>query len=221
MAEPLPDSYLTISAPSTGEFKDRGSKFLAYAFPVTTAEEWQTNLEAIKKEHPKARHHCFAYRLGLNGNNFRANDDGEPSGTAGRPILGQIDSLGLVNVFVVVVRYFGGTLLGTSGLINAYKSSASAALDAANIIEKLVEDVFLLSIDYSLVGDAMDALKKLETHIIKQEFGEKAFLEIAIRQKAVQETLLKLNAFVGKTSLEQAAATQKVDGMEVKYLHTR
>ncbi|MDV7392848.1 YigZ family protein, partial [Arthrospira platensis SPKY1] len=122
----LPDTYRTLSGPSTGEFRDRGSKFLAYAFPVYTDEEIGLHLEEVRKLHPKARHHCYAYRLGLDGNHFRANDDGEPSGTAGRPILGQIDSFGLCNVLLVVTRYFGGTLLGTSGLINAYKLSAAA-----------------------------------------------------------------------------------------------
>ena len=122
------DIYQTIRGESNGEFRDRGSKFIAYAYPVYTEEEWQEKLEAVRKAHPKARHHCYAYRLGLDGHNFRANDDGEPSGTAGRPILGQIDSFGLVNVIVIVVRYFGGTLLGASGLITAYKNSAADAL---------------------------------------------------------------------------------------------
>jgi uncharacterized YigZ family protein len=138
------DHYKTIAGPSTGEFKDRGSKFFAYAFPVFTEEEWQEELEAVKKEHFKARHHCYAYRLGVDQNNFRANDDGEPSGTAGRPILGQIDSFELTNVLIIVVRYFGGTKLGTSGLINAYKLSAAAALDNATIEERLIEDVYTL-----------------------------------------------------------------------------
>ncbi|MEM6700850.1 MAG: YigZ family protein, partial [Bacteroidota bacterium] len=130
----MSDQYKTLAAPSTGEFKDRGSKFFAYAFPVETETEVATALEQVKKEHFKARHHCYAYRLGMDKNNFRANDDGEPSGMAGRPILGQIDSWELTDVFIVVVRYFGGTKLGTSGLINAYKKSAMDALEQAEII---------------------------------------------------------------------------------------
>jgi len=135
----MQDQYQTIFESSIGEFKDRGSKFIAYAYPVYTEKDWQKHLEEVKKLHFKARHHCYAYRLGLDGNQFRANDDGEPSGTAGRPILGQIDSFGLTNVFVVVVRYFGGTKLGTSGLINAYRESTATAFRNAQIIEKTVE----------------------------------------------------------------------------------
>src|SRR5688500_10700449 len=118
----------TIDKPSFAEFKDRGSKFLAFAYPIETVESFKTCLQQLKKEHPKAVHHCFAYRIGTDRNNFRVNDDGEPSGSAGRPILGQIDSKELTNVAVIVVRYFGGTLLGVPGLINAYKSATSMAL---------------------------------------------------------------------------------------------
>ncbi|HEY8971071.1 MAG TPA: YigZ family protein, partial [Puia sp.] len=115
------DFYYTIEKEATAEFKDRGSKFIGYAIPVSSVDEFKEKLNEVKKLHPKATHHCFAYRLGLDGNVFRVSDDGEPSGSAGRPILGQIDSKELVNVLVVVVRYFGGTLLGVPGLINAYK----------------------------------------------------------------------------------------------------
>ena len=128
----IKDHYKTVAGPAHGEYKDRGSKFLAYAFPVYAEEEWQARLEEVRREHPKARHHCYAYRLGLDGNNFRANDDGEPSGTAGRPILGQIDSFELVNILVIVVRYFGGTLLGASGLINAYRQDTGAGRRAGS-----------------------------------------------------------------------------------------
>ena len=121
------DAYRSLAAPSTGEFKDRGSRFLAYAWPVRTEAEALEHLEALRKEHFKARHHCFAWRLGPDGTRFRANDDGEPSGTAGRPILGQIDSFNLTNVVIVVVRYFGGTLLGASGLIQAYREGSTFA----------------------------------------------------------------------------------------------
>ena len=127
-----PDFYNTIEKPATAEFKDRGSKFLAYVYPVQLIEEFKIRLADLKKEHPKAVHHCFAYRLGTDKNNFRVSDDGEPSGTAGRPILGQIDSKELTNVVIIVVRYFGGTLLGVPGLINAYKTSASMVLQTAN-----------------------------------------------------------------------------------------
>ena len=132
------DYYNTIDSPSIAEFKERGSKFIAYAFPVQTINDFKEKLAGIKKEHPKATHHCFAYRLGLDGSVFRVSDDGEPSGSAGRPILGQIDSKQVTNVGVVVVRYFGGTLLGVPGLINAYKTATSMALQITPIIAKPV-----------------------------------------------------------------------------------
>src|ERR1700704_389213 len=134
-----PDYYNTIEKPAIAEFKDRGSKFIAYAFAVADVNAFKERLAAIKKEHPKATHHCFAYRIGLDGNNFRVNDDGEPSGSAGRPVLGQIDSKQLTNVLVIVVRYFGGTLLGVPGLINAYKTTAALALQVTPVVRKPVE----------------------------------------------------------------------------------
>src|SRR5881394_2188011 len=127
------DFYYTITQCSNAEFKDRGSKFIAFAFPVETVDDFKKQLQVLKKDHPKAVHHCFAYRIGTDGNNFRSSDDGEPSGTAGKPILGQIDSKELVNVAVIVVRYWGGTLLGVPGLINAYKVSAAMALQVTPI----------------------------------------------------------------------------------------
>ncbi len=212
------DSYLTISRPSAGEFKDRGSKFLAYAFPASTAEEWQGCLEKVKKEHPKARHHCYAYRLGLDQNDFRANDDGEPSGTAGRPILGQIDSFQLTNVLVVVVRYFGGTLLGASGLINAYRSSAKDALQSADIVEKLVEDFFRVSFEYALMGEVMNAVKKLEINILNQYFKETAYIDISIRKGESAAQLLRLKASLGKMSLEEAEQIETIEGIAISLL---
>ena len=140
--------YNTIAQISTAEFKDRGSKFIAYAFPVETADDFKKQLQLLKKEHPKAVHHCFAYRIGTDGNNFRSSDDGEPSGTAGKPILGQIDSKGLTDVAVIVVRYWGGTLLGVPGLINAYKMAASMAFQVTPVIQKQVELKYSIEFDY-------------------------------------------------------------------------
>ncbi len=209
----MTDSFLTISKPSNGEFKDRGSKFLAYAFPASTEDEWQSALDQVKKEHPKARHFCYAYRLGLDRNNFRANDDGEPSGTAGRPILGQIDSYGLTNVMIIVVRYFGGTLLGTSGLINAYKLSAEAALNNSKIVEKVLEDVFRINFDYAYMGEVMNAVKKLDINIVHQYFQEIAYVEIAIRKTESTTTLTKLKALLCKVSLEEAELIDEMEGI--------
>jgi uncharacterized YigZ family protein len=175
------DTYTTLAAPSTGEFKDRGSKFIAYAYPAQSEEEALEKLAALRKEHPKARHHCFAWRFGVDGLRFRANDDGEPSGTAGRPILGQIDSQGLSNVVVIVVRYFGGTLLGASGLIQAYRESARAALENAQKEERVLEAVFRIRFDYARMSDLLNIVKKGGYSILRQDYGEYPELDIAVR----------------------------------------
>jgi uncharacterized YigZ family protein len=161
--------YKTITNATTADFRDRGSKFHAYAFPIADVQEVKTHLQALKKEHPKAVHYCYAYRIGTDGLEFRANDDGEPSGSAGRPILGQIDSAGLTNVLVVVVRYFGGTLLGVPGLINAYKTATTEALQKAEVTQKWIEDVVHISFDYPVMGEVMYLLRQSEATIYSQE----------------------------------------------------
>jgi uncharacterized YigZ family protein len=211
----MTDAYFTINASSTGEYKDRGSKFIAYAFPVRTEEAAMAHLEALRKEHFKARHHCFAWRLGLDGQRFRANDDGEPSGTAGRPILGQIDTLGLTDVLVVVVRYFGGVLLGTSGLIQAYRETAAEALRQASVIEKIVKTGFILDFDYALMPDIMQALKKLDIEIFEQEFGDRGKIDIGIRQSEIADKLLKTRALLWKVSTDEAAGLDWPPGLQV------
>jgi uncharacterized YigZ family protein len=161
--------YNTISAPSHTEFKDRGSRFLAYAFPIQSVDDFKKRLKELKEEHPKAAHHCFAYRLGTDGNNFRSGDDGEPSGSAGKPILGQIDSKGLTDVAVVVVRYFGGTLLGVPGLINAYKTATSLALQLTPITEKPILVEYELEFDYTLMNDVMIFVKRYNSVVLQNE----------------------------------------------------
>lgn len=161
--------YTTISAAGQGDFRDRGSKFLAFAYPVSSALEIKERLQLLKKEHPKAVHHCYAYRIGTDSTRYRANDDGEPSGSAGKPILGQIDSLGLTNVLVVVVRYFGGTLLGVPGLINAYKTATNLALEPVPKIEKWIERLYNITFDYPVMGEVLYLLKQCEATIYKQE----------------------------------------------------
>lgn len=217
----MEDAYKTIAAPSTGEFRDRGSKFLAYAYPVYEEDTIQEHLAALKKEHLKARHHCYAWRLGTDGLQFRANDDGEPSGTAGRPILGQIDSFELTNVFVVVVRYFGGTKLGTSGLINAYKLSAAAALENAEIIERLLEAVYSVEFDYSLMSDVMNAVKHFDIEIVKQEFTDKGYLQIAIRLSETEEKLRRMRAQIAGVFLEEKEKWESIEGLKIEYKYTR
>lgn len=183
------DTYITLAAPSTGEYKDRGSKFIAYAYPAQNDEEALEKLAALRKEHPKARHHCFAWRFGVDGLRFRANDDGEPSGTAGRPILGQIDSHGLTNVVVIVARYFGGTLLGASGLIQAYRESANAALEKAEKEKRVLEAVFRIRFDYARMSDVLNIVKKGGYSILKQDYGENPELDIAIRLGEKEQAL--------------------------------
>ncbi|HYO20771.1 MAG TPA: YigZ family protein [Flavisolibacter sp.] len=161
--------YTTISTPSQTELKDRGSRFIAHAFPIQTAEDFKKRLKELKEGHPKAAHHCFAYRLGTDGNNFRASDDGEPSGSAGKPILGQIDSKGLTNIAVVVVRYFGGTLLGVPGLINAYKTSASFALQLSPVMQKPILVNYELQFDYTLMNDVMMFVKRYSGVVLRKE----------------------------------------------------
>ncbi|MCD8528531.1 MAG: IMPACT family protein [Chitinophagales bacterium] len=153
-------TYFSITHPAEAYFEDKGSKFLAFAYAVANENEIKNALVEIKEKHPKATHHCYAYRLGFDKNNYRANDDGEPSGSAGRPILGQIDSFGLSNVLIIVVRYYGGTKLGVSGLINAYKHATKNALEQAEIIEKDIEQEIEIHCNYLQVNDVFNFLKK-------------------------------------------------------------
>lgn len=178
------DTYLTIAATSHGEFKEKGSKFLAYAYFVSNESDIKEKLDLLKKEHFKATHHCYAYRLGTDGKNYRANDDGEPSGTAGRPILGQIDSFGLTNLLIVVVRYYGGTKLGTSGLINAYRESAKEALSNAEKIEKIIESQLECSLAYIRMNDFMLFLKQHEIGVQSTEYKDDSILfRLSVRNK--------------------------------------
>lgn len=187
------DYYFTIEQPSTAEFKDRGSKFLAYAYPVQEVAEVKLRLGELKKEHPKAVHHCFAYRLGLDGTQFRVADDGEPAGSAGRPILGQIDSKQLTNTLVVVVRYFGGTLLGVPGLINAYKTATSLALQVTPIVQKPVEIKYVLHFDYTLMNEVMMVVKQSQCSVISQEMQLFCQLTIGVPRNRLDEVLYRIS----------------------------
>jgi uncharacterized YigZ family protein len=187
-----PDFFFTIDKTSFAEFKDRGSKFLAYAYSINSVDAFKQHLQYLKKEHPKAVHYCFAYRLGFNKNNFRVSDDGEPSGSAGRPILGQIDSKELVNVAVIVVRYFGGTLLGVPGLINAYKTATAMALQLTPIIQKPVLIMYQLQFDYTRQNDVMMILKQYNCTVMKQEQQLFCMLEAGVPKARVEEVEYKL-----------------------------
>lgn len=208
------DDYLTIASMSEGLYKEKGSKFFAYAFPVDSDEDIKEQLEWTKKEHPKARHHCFAFRLGMDQNQYRANDDGEPSGTAGKPILGQIDSFGLTNVFVVVVRYFGGTKLGVPGLIHAYKTSTIDAFEQAEIITKTVENKYVITFGYEVMSEVMNALKKWSINVISQDFLETATIVISIPKSESESTLLHLKASILKITTEEAE-TKELESVDI------
>jgi len=186
------DFYNTIAQEAQAEFKDRGSKFIAYAFPIVTTEDVKQTLAALKKEHPKAVHHCYAYRIGLNGLQFRVNDDGEPSGTAGRPILGQIDSKQVTNTCIIVVRYFGGTLLGVPGLINAYKTAASLVLQVVPVIQKPIMSRFSLQFDYTQMNDLMLIVKQLNGVVFNQQHQLFSSIEVEIPKLRAQEFQYKV-----------------------------
>ncbi|MEM6724853.1 MAG: YigZ family protein [Bacteroidota bacterium] len=192
------DVYQTIAAPSEGFYKDRGSRFLAFAYAVYSESDIKDCLEHLRKEHKKARHHCYAWRLGLDKNNYRANDDGEPSGTAGKPILGQIDSFGTTNLLIVVIRYFGGTKLGTSGLINAYKLAARDALEQAEIIQKTQDEIHRIVFDYSIMSEVMTLVKSNpHLEILVQDFQDTGMIEFAIRQQEAAAMIETLEALEG------------------------
>ena len=184
--------YYTIDQPGTAEFKERGSRFLAYAFPLVSAEDFKKKLLILKKEHTKAVHHCFGYRLGTDGNTFRASDDGEPSGTAGKQILGQLDSKSVVDAGIVVVRYFGGTLLGVPGLINAYKTVSSLVLQVLPIIQKPVLKFYNLHFDYTKMNDVMIILKQYQCQQVKQEVFLFCDMKVGIPVNRNSEVLYKL-----------------------------
>lgn len=165
-------SYKTLLEASSGVYKEKGSKFYSYAYPIDSETDVKIFLQKIKKEHHSARHHCFAYVIGKDGTKFRANDDGEPSGTAGKPILGQINSNSLTNILIIVVRYFGGTLLGTSGLIRAYRAAAADAIQNGKIIIRTIKKQILIKFPYPLINEVMKVLKEGSYKPIEQEFGD-------------------------------------------------
>ncbi len=188
-----PDKYMSIAAPAQGLFKDNGSRFIAFAYPVESIEEVKPLVDALKKEYHDARHHCFAYRIGHKGDAFRANDDGEPSGSAGRPILGQIDSAGLSDILVVVVRYFGGIKLGIPGLIRAYKTSTADALAAATVVEKTACQYFTVEFEYLQMNSVMKVLKDMGLPQQNQVFGEKCSIGTKVPLSQIDTFLEKMN----------------------------
>lgn len=186
------DTYKTISKPSEGIFRDKGSKFIGYAYPIKSEGEVKQIIAELRNEHPKARHFCWAIRLTPDRNVFKFNDDGEPSGTAGRPILNTLLSQDVTQILVVVVRYFGGTLLGVPGLINAYKNATLEALANAQIIEKTVNDVYEIAFDYLQMNEIMRIIKDEQLEIINQVFDTSCVIEFAVRKANLNTVLGKL-----------------------------
>jgi len=184
-----PDSYLTIKSFSEGLYKEKGSRFISMAWPVTDQEEIKSILARIKKEHHSARHHCYAWMLGHERTSFRVNDDGEPAGSAGKPILGQINAFQVTNVLIIVVRYFGGKLLGVSGLINAYRSAAESALRNGEITEHLILEHYDITFPYSSINDVMKLIKDEEASQSDQSFGMECRMTISFR-KALRDRIL-------------------------------
>lgn len=197
------DEYKTIAEPSQGTFRDKGSKFLSFAIPASSEQEVKQNLEALRKQYYDATHHCYAYVLGFDKSAYRVNDDGEPSGTAGRPIHGQLLSADLTNTLVVVVRYYGGTNLGVPGLIHAYKTAASEAINNATILTKIVKETYEIGYPYEAMNDVMKIIKDETLEVINNEFGMECVIRLAIRHSEVARV-------TGKFS--------KVNQLVIKYL---
>jgi uncharacterized YigZ family protein len=197
------DTYQTLAGLSEGFFKDKGSKFVAYAFPIANESEAKLHLAQLRELHPKAVHHCYAYRLGADRMSYRMSDDGEPSGTAGRPILNVLYSKNITNVLVVVVRYFGGTLLGVPGLINAYKTATESALDMAEVVTRHYFNVYELSFGYMLMNDVMRIVKDMELPVRVQSFEMECMMEVEVRTTLIERF---------------AARSQNVEGLVVKLI---
>ncbi|RNL52360.1 IMPACT family protein [Pedobacter jejuensis] len=199
------DAYRTIAGHAEGVFRDKGSKFLAYAYPIRSEEEIKPLIQNLKTEHGKARHFCYAYRLTPDRSIFRINDDGEPSGTAGRPILNCILSEDLTNILIVVVRYFGGTLLGVPGLINAYKTASIEALKASSIITKTVNGIYEVNFEYLQMNDVMKLIKEEYLAVLAQDFDIGCMLKFEVRKAQLNHVLSRFD---------------KIEGLKLKYLYT-
>jgi len=199
------DTYRTITSNHEGSYKEKGSKFIAFAIPSKNEDEVKQHLEKIRKQYYDARHHCYAYRLGADKSAQRMNDDGEPSGTAGRPIFGQILSNDLTNILIVVIRYFGGTKLGVSGLINAYKTATKDALEDAKIITKTINDVYEVDFKYERMNNVMKIIKDEGLNMLDSRFEMDCSIKFAVRKKYSQMIYEKF---------------EKINNLKIKYLYT-
>ena len=202
------DEYLTIAQPSTGLFKEKGSKFMAFAFPVYNTEQINEILARLKKEHHSAQHHCYAYILGLEGTESRVHDDGEPPHTAGKPILGQIISRKLTNILIVIIRYFGGVFLGKGGLARAYKNAAADALNNASVIKMIQKKIYRLSFEYKELNNVMKIIGESGSEVISQKYEQLAQIEISIRKNMVPGVMNKFK-LIDKMKVEYLGVKQQ------------
>lgn len=186
------DNYLTIAKSSEGIYKEKGSKFLAFAYPIFSEDDFKEHIQELKKLHHNARHFCYAFKLGLTENEYRYSDDGEPNNSAGKPIYGQILSKNLTNVGILVVRYFGGTKLGVGGLVTAYKEAAADALNNAKIVEQTVNNFYQITFDYAIMSEVMNFVKQHDLNVSKQVFENSCLIEFNIRQTEAECTVQEL-----------------------------
>ncbi len=215
----IKDKYSTIQNLSKGEFKDKGSKFIAYAFEINSENDFKIHLDKIKKEHFKARHHCYAYAIGPEHEIYRYNDDGEPAGTAGLPIYNQIKSKNLSNTAIVVVRYFGGTKLGVSGLINAYKKATIDALNKSEIIIKYIEDTLSIKYDFKYTGEIMKVINSSDAYISENKYEEMPELIIKIRKSKTIEFTKSIFSSILKRDTNDITTKEKIEGLSIELLY--
>ena len=199
------DQYQTIANPSEGVYKEKGSKFIAFAYPVFSEEEFKEKLHELKKDYHDARHHCYAFKLGSTENEYRYSDDGEPNNSAGSPIYGQIQSFELSNIAIIVIRYFGGTKLGVGGLITAYKSAAKEALNNAKIITRTVDNVYKIEFEYDIMSNVMNFIKKNELEVSSQVLEENGIIQFRIRQSEAKALIQKF---------------EEIEGLKIDFLRT-
>ena len=210
----MQDTYLTIEAPGEAIFKEKMSRFLSFAIPVSSVSEAREYIEMYRKEYYDARHVCWAYMIGHERTCFRANDNGEPSGTAGKPILGQINSNNLTDILVVVVRYFGGIKLGTGGLIVAYKQAAADAIATCNIVERLVEDTIHIRFEYPLMNDVMRIVKEEQPTVLSQTFEMDCEMSLRLRRSGIPRLCARLEKVQGLTFIELDEVAQDDDSFD-------
>jgi uncharacterized YigZ family protein len=201
----MTDAYFTIKQPSEGIYKEKGSKFIAFAYPIYNEEEFKEHLTQLKKDYHDARHHCYAFRLGLTENEYRYSDDGEPNNSAGKPIYGQLLSSNITNVTIIVIRYFGGTKLGVGGLITAYKEAARDAINNAKIVKRTVNHFYTIKFDYAAMSDVMNFIKLHNLNVTNQVFENNCSIEFNIRTKEAEQVITEF---------------EKIENVKIEFLRT-